>query len=498
MKIKKPFFYLIQSIVLTAISYFQPTAVAAQTSKGWEVEFHNIGTHSSPRAADLNNDGIKDLIIGCSKKEFQQNDTAVMAVDGATGKILWKVAARDQMYGSAALLDINQDSIPDVVIGGRAAELQAINGKDGKVIWAFFPKGNSMEPRKKGWFNFYNPQIIPDQNQDGVEDILVSNGGDILVAPYDPKRPTGNLLVIDGRNGKLLAMAKGPDRKETYMSVVIAKLSKDDKDYTIVFGTGGETIGGHLYRTTLKDVMKQDLSGAKMLASSKNKGFIAPPVLCDLNLDGYLDIVANAVEGNTIALDGKNNNILWKNGIKNAEAYGSLAVGHFNHDSIPDLFTTFTEGMWPNLQNSKQIMYDGRTGKISFLDSLGVLQTSSPVIADFNNDGYDDGLVCINFIVMQKEIFKTYYNMLVIYDFHKESTYQLTVETPGINLSSTPWIGDLDKNGKLDIVYCYLTDARSETSMNGFKMVRLSLDTGVKKAIKWGAYMGSGYDGRFR
>jgi hypothetical protein len=244
--------------------------------------------------------------------------------------------------------------------------------------------------------------------------------------------------------------------------------------------------------------MKQNISGAKVLVSSKNKGFIAPPLLCDLNLDGYLDIVANAVEGNTIAINGQTNNILWKNGIKNAEAYGSLAAGYFNDDSIPDLFTTYTEGTWPKLENSKQIMFDGKTGKIAFLDSLGVLQTSSPVIADFNNDGYDDGLVCINFIVMQKEIFRTYYNMLAIYDFHKESTYQLTAETHGINLSSTPWIGDLDNNGKLDIVYCYLTDARSETSMNGFKMVRLSLDIDVKKAIKWGAYMGSGYDGIFR
>jgi hypothetical protein len=53
-----------------------------------------------------------------------------------------------------------------------------------------------MEPRKKGWFNFYNPQIIPDQNGDGVEDILVSNGGDILVAPYDPKRPRGTCLLL--------------------------------------------------------------------------------------------------------------------------------------------------------------------------------------------------------------------------------------------------------------------------------------------------------------
>ncbi|MBD0378486.1 MAG: hypothetical protein ICV51_23015, partial [Flavisolibacter sp.] len=130
-------------------------------STKWEIEFKNIGIHSSPRAVDLNNDGVKDLIIGCSKKEFEQNDTAIIAVDGATGKILWKVAARDQIFGSAAFLDINRDHVPDIIIGGRAAELQAIDGKTGKVIWAFFPKGNSREPRKKGWFNFYNPQIIP-------------------------------------------------------------------------------------------------------------------------------------------------------------------------------------------------------------------------------------------------------------------------------------------------------------------------------------------------
>jgi hypothetical protein len=143
-------------------------------------------------------------------------------------------------------------------------------------------------------------------------------------------------------------------------------------------------------------------------------------------------------------------------------------------------------------------MFDGKTGKIEFLDSLGILQTSSPVIADFNNDGFDDGLICVNFAVMEKEIFKTYYAMLTIYDFHKESTYQLTTETTGINLSSTPWLGDLDNDGKLDIVYCYLTNKRSETAMDGFKMVRLSLDVEVKKAVKWGSYMGSQYDGIFK
>jgi outer membrane protein assembly factor BamB len=473
------------------------TAGQAQPNKGWMAEFKEIGTHSSPRAADLNGDGVKDLIIGTAKKEFEQTPTGVMAVDGATGKILWKVPARDQIYGSAGLLDINQDGVPDVVIGGRAAELKAIDGKTGKIIWEFFPKGNSMAPRKKGWFNFYNPQIIPDQNNDGLPDILVTNGGDILVPPYDPKRPPGRLLVVDGRSGKILSQALVPDGKETYMSVVVSKVHQEDEDLTIIFGTGGETIGGNLYRTTLQKVMQQDIEDATLLASSKDKGYIAPPVLCDLNGDGHLDIVANAVEGKILAFDGRTNKLLWENGWAKTEAYGSMGIGFFNQDNTPDVFTTFTQGVWPVLNDSKQIMLNGRTGEIEFLDSLGILQTSSPVIADFNNDGFDDGLMHINFVVVEQQIFQTYYNMLVVYDFHNQSTYQLTGEVPGINLSSTPWVGDLDDDGKLDVVYCYLTNTKKDTAMDGFKMVRLSLDVGVKKPVRWGSYMGSRYDGIF-
>ena len=143
-------------------------------------------------------------------------------------------------------------------------------------------------------------------------------------------------------------------------------------------------------------------------------------------------------------------------------------------------------------------MYDGKTGKIEFLDLLGVLQTGSPVVTDFNGDGFDDALVCIKFIVSENEIFRAYHHILVIYDFHKESTFQLTPETPGINLSSTSWAGDLDNDGKLDIIYCYLTNPRSDTRMDGFKMVRLSLETELKKQLRWGSYMGSSYDGIFK
>ena len=108
------------------------------------------------------------------------------------------------------------------------------------------------------------------------------------------------------------------------MSVVVAKLSKEDFDYTVVFGTGGETIGGHLYPNVFKRCYEAGHWRSKIAGFKRDKGFIAPPVLCDINLDGCLDILANAVEGNTIAIDGRSDSIIWKNGIKNAEAYGSL------------------------------------------------------------------------------------------------------------------------------------------------------------------------------
>jgi|GEM_PF-5925214 len=46
-----------------------------------------------------------------------------MALDGKTGSMFWHTSGRNQIFGSATLLDINRDGTPDVIIGGRSAEL---------------------------------------------------------------------------------------------------------------------------------------------------------------------------------------------------------------------------------------------------------------------------------------------------------------------------------------------------------------------------------------
>ncbi len=81
----------------------------AQNKKDLSVNLNSLGSFSSPRDSDLNNDGIKDIIIGAGGLEFMQSDSAILALDGRDGKMLWKAPANEQIFGSAALVDLTDD-----------------------------------------------------------------------------------------------------------------------------------------------------------------------------------------------------------------------------------------------------------------------------------------------------------------------------------------------------------------------------------------------------
>jgi outer membrane protein assembly factor BamB len=450
------------------------------------------------RLTDLTGDGILDIVLGTGRQELHPADTAVIALDGQNGQLLWYASARDQIVGSAAILDIDDDGINDVIIGGRSAELMALDGPSGNVIWEFYTSGDSLNPGETaGLYNFYNPQQIPDQDADGLADLLVANGGDYLAEPDDPNRPPGHLMVISSRTGKLLAQAQVPDGKETYVSAVVADLDTNGK-LDVIYGTGGETIGGSLYRTTLSEVLNQDLIQSTKLAEGLGKGFIAPPVLVDITLDGTLDIVVNSVDGRMLAFDGATNQLLWERKISNSEAYTTPAVGYFNNDEFPDFFANYGKGQWPTLRDPLQFMVDGQSGELLFEDSLGRFQYASAVVLDINKDNFDEVILSVNYL---EEKFDTQvpYNRLVVFDFHQHQTYRLDEPQPGINVSSTPWVGDVDQDGWLDIIYCVSqVDPNNSDLPRQLTICRLEKQISLPSEVRWGSYMGSHYDGIFR
>jgi hypothetical protein len=456
----------------------------------WSVSYQGLGTFSSPRVADLNGDGTGDVVFGAGREEFKACDSAIIALDGLTGKMLWHIPARDQMFGSASFMDITADNVADVFISGRSSELFAINGKTGEVLWKFDKK-----QRKEKWYNFYNPQFVADQDNDGLKDILISNGGNVMAEPYDEKkRYAGYLVVLSGRDGSVLARAAMPDKKETYMSVA-ALPSDDGRDYRIIFGTGGETVGGNLFVTTLSAILKGDLSGARLLDSSPHKGYVGPAAWIDITGDFFPDIIANAVEGKLVAFNGKTYEPIWSVKVPNSEAYSSIAPGFFTADLTPDFFVSYAIGQWPKLEWSKQVMVDGASGKIAYVDSLGFYQTSTPIVIDLDGNGIDEALLSVNIHIYDEKNKRALYNMIVSLDFHSGAVNQLTDPVKGSNISSTPWIGDMDNDHLLDIVYCHGTNPEKTYTFDGMQVNRVATQIPIHGDIKWGSYMGSHYDG---
>jgi outer membrane protein assembly factor BamB len=464
-------------------------------SQSWTSAFKRLGSLSSPRLADLNKDGVLDVVVGAGTIEFHSSDSSILALDGTDGSVLWTCTARDQIFGSAVFRDVTGDEIADIFIGGRSAELRAIDGKSGDILWEYFPHKVDVSKSDSGAYNFFSPQFIPDQDHDGVDDLIIAAGGYVKALPHDPARPAGKILVISSATGACLASATMPDGKEIYMSVVVADF-KGDGQLSIIFGTGGETLGGSLYKASLQDILNGDLSNASLLESGYEKGFVAPPVLADITGDKVPDIIANSVNGRMIAIDGATEKNLWRVSVDGTEAYCSIAVGYYTEDKIPDFFTNYGVGIWPDLNRSIQFMVDGGTGQIVFKDSLGTFQESTPVTVDYNGDGVDDAIFSVN----DHQRSTGYSNRLMAIDFHRDTLYAVTPRTNGANVASTPWVGDMDDDGLLDIVYCHEVnpfDLLSVTHKQGLKITRIMTEIPITKRVLWGAYMGSGYDGLF-
>jgi hypothetical protein len=400
--------------------------------------------------------------------------------------------------GTPVFLDINDDEIPDVIIGGRSAELQAINGKSGKIIWQFYKGKNAYTARNEGLYNFYNPQFVKDQDGDGLLDILICNGGDAAIAKGALRRPPGKLMLLSSKSGKIISEDIMPDLHETYFSPVCFDGENSDNP-TIVFGSGGESKSGHLYLCKLSDLKTGNLKNAITLDSSTTeKGYEAPPILADFNNDKQLDILFNNVEGKTALLDGVTHKTIWSVKCDSAEVFSQPAIGYFTgNDHVLDVFVSFAIGEYPYYQRTEQWLIDGKSGKVitKFKDLR--FTYSSPLTADLDGDGTDEVVMNMVRDSVINGRNRPFYE-LSIFDFKNHKNGILASRQNGACFASTPFLGDLDNDGKMDVIYSGSPATVSEfpgtTPYNRTPVLlsihRVEMDKISAKAVKWGSYMG--------
>jgi hypothetical protein len=454
----------------------------------WVFSLDSVANLSSARSADLNNDGINDIVFGAGTDGVQSNN-GIAAVNGLDGSLLWKRAARNEVFGSAIFKDITSDGVPDVFIAGRQAQLLAINGVDGSLIWDFFPYNTN--PIDSGWYNFYNPSFVADFSNDGVNDILVSNGGDHAAPAWETNRPAGKLLLINSVTGTIIAQAVVPDSAEIYCSPVAADLWNDGNPF-ILYGTGGETLGGHFYACRLSQLAAGSLAGSTELAADSELGYIAPASVVK-ETNGQWRVFIQSYGGKIHCIDGATFTELWSQQITGTESSSALTLGNFTGSLTTDAFAVLYKGEAPSFSDYYQVMLDGETGSIQFLDSIGTLHFASANALDFNNDGRDEVIISTN--AFNNGGFR---NSLQLIDFTSPGIQELISPVTGVNLASTPLITDTDNNQQLELFMLTRKDSLNPSAWKGVSLRKYTLGISAPNSgIAWGAYMGSNATGHY-
>lgn len=313
----------------------------------WHTHYINLSSSSAVRFVDVNCDGILDVIVGftsalewsnvmgynelleCLRASTKLPDycyAGIMALDGITGKKLWTRSSTHEVFAIQCSVDINSDGFLDCFAAGRGGVLFSVEARNGNFLWM-----SDNRVTNYSW-NFLTPQVVRDFDNDGINDIVVSHGGDRRYLEEQGHRGVGLLLLLSGRTGKALSVIDMPDSHETYMSPIIHQRA-DGKKW-VLFGSGGETVVGSLWSVELEEFAQLGLKYKKTRESvdaqtanivtvvkGRDKGASNPPTLVDLNSDSILDIVMPMFDGQVLAFNGIDYTILWSVDFGKAESY---------------------------------------------------------------------------------------------------------------------------------------------------------------------------------
>jgi hypothetical protein len=392
---------------------------------GCFVSWCQTGWYASPALADLDGDGVPEVIWGA------YDVTALRASDGA---LLWRAPDGGRVWAPIAVADLDGDGAPEVVVG-RDGDLLTVYGPDGRVRWSRHPFGGG-EVRSVA---------VADLDGDGRLEIVVgrgsggdyeqvaaySAGGDLL--PGFPARHAGEPGDGWGMYNQNLAIADldGDGKKE-----IVAPT--DSHAITALDRLGNQLPVSSRYapHTVWSDVgvhvdEKADLRGYAICGTEHRPNFAhSAPAVGDLDGDGTREIVA---VGNVYDCG--------------ATPYRSLYHMPFvlNRDRTRWKAGPFD---WTVIPPPRA---DG--APLSESDSVIFPALPNAVLADLDGDG-------------KKEIlFASWDGKLHAYgpDRQEHGDWPFTVPGPGrIRFATEPAVADLDGDGKAEVIFASWPDLASK------------------------------------
>lgn len=439
---------------------FRPCRIANNMLPGWPQRMINIW--SRPAIADLDRDGEKEIIIAGSTElyVYRRDGTVVQGWPRAYSSY------SKESTSAVAVGDIDEDKDLEIVIAANGHFGYSNTGK--VLVWHH--NGNYA----RGW-----PKTVePTRSSPAIGDID-GDGRNEIVVPVS----TGNVYAWRG-SGELLP-GWPVIRSETSMDYVYqsgAALADIDGDGDLEIFVGSNQPDGAIYAWHHNAT---PVEGWPIQVSST--GFFRTPVVGDIDRDGKAEIISALVlsggESCSIYVWRTDGSLVpgWPKHVP-AQA-DEVALADIDGDGDLEIFAS-TEMYY----DSKSTFYysgsvqawhhDGTPLRGWPVRTSGVPAMDTPLIADIDGDGD------LEVIAGTAE---SYYapRQGKLYIWHADGTS--VAGWPffsGWNVFSAPALGDVDRDGKMDMVVAAFLSATTDVYVFG------NLGAYNPSNVEWGTYRG--------
>ena len=283
-------------------------------------------TDTSPAIADLDDDGIKDL-VACTTAG------RVLALD-ASGRTKWSYDTGWTISSPPTIASMPE---PRVFVISNSGIIACLDGKTGALLWEF------NMPSSVGWGT--TAIAAADINSDGKVEIVAGDSN-------------GHLVCLGG-DGSPLWMKKHKDGINTAPALV-------DLD-----GDGHSEI---LVGTTMSPLVCFSNKGVEKWRLKESGAVGSSPVVCDVNGDGQPEIVVG--RGNGVSLVSRKGKVLWHHRMRK-QVHDAIAVGDVDNDGSAEIVVADLFGQVACLQAD---------GGLRWTANVEQRVRRSPAIADIDGD----------------------------------------------------------------------------------------------------------------